>query len=82
LAENLKRLNRSDPLRRVSFLGETMMRNNEIKVFLTDEEMRRVTARADRELIDAGMWMRRTAVSIADGRARVIANELVDNGKH
>jgi hypothetical protein len=59
-----------------------MMRNNEIKFFLTDEEMKRVTARADRELIDAGMWMRRTAVSIADGRARVIANELVDNGKH
>jgi hypothetical protein len=59
-----------------------MMKNNQIKVFLTDEEMKHVRARADRELIDASHWMRRTAVSIADGRARVIANELADNGKH
>jgi len=57
-----------------------MRRVNEVKLFLTDQEMRRIKAKADRELIDPGMWMRRTAVSIADGRACVVATELADHG--
>jgi hypothetical protein len=52
-----------------------MTRNNEVKCYLTDEELKHVKSRADRELIDPSMWMRRTAVSIADGRARVVMEE-------
>jgi hypothetical protein len=48
-----------------------MTRPNKVECYLTDEELARVKARADRELIDPGMWMRRTAVSIAEGRVRI-----------
>jgi hypothetical protein len=56
-----------------------MTRHNEVKCYLTDQEMERVKARADRELIEPGLWMRRTAVSIADGRARVVVAKGVED---
>jgi hypothetical protein len=52
-----------------------MIRTNEIKCYLSDDELKQVRRRADRELIDPGMWMRRVAVSVADGRARVVVME-------
>jgi hypothetical protein len=52
-----------------------MTRKNEIKCYLSDEELKQVQRRADRELIDPGMWMRRVAVSVADGRTRVVVME-------
>jgi len=52
-----------------------MTRTNEIKCYLSDEELKQVQRRADRELIDPSMWMRRVAVSVADGRARVVVME-------
>jgi hypothetical protein len=52
-----------------------MTRTNEIKCYLSDDELKYVQRRADRELIDPAMWMRRVAVSVADGRARVVVME-------
>jgi len=52
-----------------------MTRNNEIKCLLSDEELKHVQRRADRELIDPAMWIRRVALSVADGRARVVVVE-------
>jgi hypothetical protein len=52
-----------------------MTRTNEIRCLLSDEELKHVQRRADRELIDPAMWMRRVAVSVADGRARVVVVE-------
>jgi hypothetical protein len=58
------------------FLDEMKMtRENEIKCYLSDNELKHVQRRADRELIDPAMWMRRVAVSVADGRARVVVME-------
>jgi hypothetical protein len=55
-----------------------MTRTNEIKCYLSDDELKYVQRRADRELIDPAMWMRRVAVSVADGRARVVVMEELD----
>jgi hypothetical protein len=51
------------------------MRHNEIKCYLTDDELKCVVDRANRELSDPALWIRRVAVSIAEGRARVVARE-------
>jgi hypothetical protein len=45
-----------------------------IKIHLTDQELAFVNERASRELSDPGTWIRRTAVSVADGRAKVSVN--------
>jgi hypothetical protein len=50
------------------------MRNIEIKSYLTNEELKQVQSCADRELSDPGLWMRRIAVSVADGRAIIDVN--------
>jgi hypothetical protein len=50
------------------------MRNIEIKCYLTDEELKQVQSCADRELSDSGLWMRRVAVSAADGSANIGVN--------
>ena len=52
-----------------------MTRTNEMKCLLSDEELEHVQRKAHRELIDPAMWMRRVAVSVADGRARVVVVE-------
>jgi hypothetical protein len=41
---------------------------------LTDEELKQVQSCANRELSDPGLWMRRIAVSVADGRAIIGVN--------
>jgi hypothetical protein len=51
------------------------MRLYEITCYLTDDELRAVQARADREFSEPGLWIRRVAVAIADGSARVIAKQ-------
>jgi hypothetical protein len=51
------------------------MRTIEIKCYLTPEELQAVQARADRELSDPGLWIRRVAVAVADGSASVIASQ-------
>ena len=51
------------------------MRHNEIKCYLTDAELECVIKRANRELSDPSLWIRRVAVAIAEGRARVVARE-------
>jgi hypothetical protein len=56
------------------------MRKNELKCYLTDDELTQVTARAGRELIDPAMWLRRVGVAIADGTARVVAREREELG--
>src|SRR5262245_32415073 len=53
----------------------TMVRNHRVTLYLSDQELEQVQARANRELIDARMWMRRVAVSIANGTAKVVASE-------
>ena len=50
------------------------MRNIEINCYLTDEELKQVLSCADRELSDPGLWMRRVAVSVADGSAIIGVN--------
>ena len=45
-----------------------------IKIHLTDRELAAVRERAGRELNDPGTWIRRTAVSVADGRAKLTVN--------
>ena len=45
-----------------------------IKIHLTDRELAAVKERADRELNDPGTWIRRTAVSVAVGRVKLIVN--------
>jgi len=49
-------------------------RKTTIKIQLTDGELTAVKARAARELSDPGSWIRRTAVSVADGRAKISVN--------
>jgi hypothetical protein len=44
---------------------------HKITLRLTREELDYVMLRAKRELSDPATWIRRTAVSIADGRAKV-----------
>ena len=45
-----------------------------IKIHLTASELAAVRERAGRELSDPGSWIRRTAVSVADGRAKLTVN--------
>lgn len=45
-----------------------------IKIYLTDRELAAVMERAGRELSDPGSWIRRTAISVADGRAKLTVN--------
>ena len=45
-----------------------------IRIHLTDRELAAVRERAGRELNDPGTWIRRTAVSVADGRAKLTVN--------
>jgi len=52
-----------------------MERTNEVRCLLSDEELQHIKRKAARELIDPAIWMRRVAVSIADGRARVVVVE-------
>jgi hypothetical protein len=52
-----------------------MTRTNAVTCYLTDSELRHVKERADRELSDPALWIRRVAVSVAEGRARVFARE-------
>jgi hypothetical protein len=47
---------------------------HKITLRLTREELDYVMLRAKRELSDPATWIRRTAVSIADGRAKVSVN--------
>ena len=46
----------------------------EITIGLTDEELRALRASAAREQIDCATWVRRVALSVANG-ARVIAKQ-------
>jgi hypothetical protein len=50
-------------------------RSNAVVCYFSDRELRHVRERADRELSDPALWIRRVAVSIAEGRARVVARE-------
>jgi hypothetical protein len=49
--------------------------SNAVVCYFSDRELRHVRERADRELSDPALWIRRVAVSIAEGRARVVAKE-------
>jgi hypothetical protein len=51
------------------------MRKNELKCYLTDDELKQVTTQASRELIDPAMWLRRVGVAVADGTARIVSRE-------
>jgi hypothetical protein len=42
------------------------MRKNELKCYLTDDELKQVTTQASRELIDPAMWLRRVGVAVAE----------------
>ena len=53
-------------------------RHHEIKCYLTDDELEYVRARANRELSDPALWIRRVAVAVADGSARVVARQRED----
>jgi hypothetical protein len=55
--------------------NQPMVRNRRITLYLSDRELELVQSRANRELSDPGLWMRRVAVAIADGSARVIAKQ-------
>jgi len=46
----------------------------EIKCYLTDDELNFVRARADEELSPLGVWIRRVAVSVAEGSAIISVN--------
>jgi hypothetical protein len=57
-----------------------MTKNRVVSVSLTDAEMTAVRQRAEAELTDPGTWMRRVAISVANGAARVVAREREELG--